>query len=145
MVNKMLALAAQEGVLTSTFPLSPPLYGVYLENADTSAAVIGLSTYIQNESEKRCIMAEELGHHFTSAGICIPRNREFYCYSERTEITRTEYKALKWAANYLIPEHDLLDAIKSGLYEPWELAEHFDVTNEFAAFRLRLFGVKTLT
>jgi len=53
-----------------------------------------------------------------------------------------EYKVLCWAANYLVPNDDLLDVIASGLCEGWELAEHFDVTDEFMQFRMRLFGVR---
>lgn len=56
------------------------------------------------------MLAEELGHHFTSAGFGIPK--QFYNYSERLVITGIEYKALRWAANYLIPENDLLDALR---------------------------------
>jgi Zn-dependent peptidase ImmA (M78 family) len=140
-MENMIMLARQEGIIITEYPLIPPLLGVYLNNSNTLPA-IGLSTYIKSYEEKRCIMAEELGHHFTSSGICLPTNREFYCYTERTEISKIEFKALKWAANYLMPEHDFLDVISSGLYEPWEIAEHFNVTDEFAAFRLRLFGAR---
>jgi hypothetical protein len=34
---------------------------------------------------------------------------------------------MRWAAEYLVPENDPLDVIGSGLYEPWELAEHFNI------------------
>lgn len=51
---------------------------------------------------------------------------------------------MRWAVNYLMPENDLLDVIGSGLYEPWELAEHFNVIEEFAKFRLRLFRAKEI-
>lgn len=137
-MDELLSIAEHEGIFTATYPLLPPLYGVYLNSGSNTA--IGLSSYIDTEAERRCIMAEELGHHFTSAGICIPTKKEFYCFTDRTNITKAEYKALKWAATHLMPEHDLLDVIKEGLYEPWELAEHFNVTETFAIFRLRLFG-----
>jgi hypothetical protein len=51
---------------------------------------------------------------------------------------------MRWAAEYLFPENDLLDVIGSGLYEPWELAEYFNITEKFAVFRLRLFGAKEI-
>lgn len=140
----MIMLAEQECIIVEQFPLKNPLMGIYLQEPGKTP-IIGLSTLIKDNAERRCIMAEELGHHFTSAGICIPGKREFYCYMERSEISRMEYKALQWAANYLMPDHDLLDVIKSGLYEKWELADHFNVTEEFALFRLRLFGARRLS
>lgn len=139
-MDKMLTLAHQEGIITIEYPLVHPLLGIYLCNSDTSP-VIGLSTSIETTAEKRCIMAEELGHHFTTVGTCIS-SKEFYHYSALNPISKVEYKAMRWAAEYLVPENDLLDVIGSGLYEPWELAEHFMITEELANFRLRLFGVK---
>jgi Zn-dependent peptidase ImmA (M78 family) len=141
-MKQMLTLAMQEGILTIDFPLVYPLLGIYLCNQKTTP-VIGLSTCIDSIAEKRCIMAEELGHHFTSVGTCI-NNKEFYHYSALAPVSKVEYKAMRWAANYLIPENDLLDVIGSGLYEPWELAEHFLVTEDFANFRLRLFGANKI-
>ena len=40
---------------------------------------------------------------------------------------------------HLVPENDLLDAISAGLYEVWELAEEFGVTEDMMRFRMRLF------
>jgi Zn-dependent peptidase ImmA (M78 family) len=137
-MDSLLTLAEQENIIVEQFPFSYPLMGIYLHESD-KVPIIGLSTFISSNAVRRCIMAEELGHHFTSAGISIPGKYEFYSFIERTEISKTEYKALKWAANYLMPEHDLLNVIRSGLYEKWELADHFNVTEEFVAFRLKLF------
>lgn len=140
-MDKMYIIAQNEGILVQDFPLRIPLKGIYIcENG--KPPLIGLSTYINTNIERRCIMAEELGHHFTTAGNCIPC--EFYNYNDRVTISRMEYKALKWAAYYLMPEHDFLDALKSGLCEMWELAEHFEVTEEFVKFRLRLFGARNI-
>lgn len=139
-MEDMLALAEQEGIVVEYYPLQKPLMGVYMHQCGSNP-VIGISSYLRTTTEQRCVMAEELGHHFTSVGACVP-DREFYHHSERSVISKVEYKAIRWAANYLIPENDLLDAIKSGLYEPWEIAEHFNVTDDFAIFRMRLFGAR---
>lgn len=42
-----------------------------------------------------------------------------------------ENQADKWAIKVLIPEDDLRTAIADGCTEIWELAEHFNVTEEF--------------
>ena len=137
----MLQLAKDEGIEVELFDFIPPVRGIYYAE-NSMSPIIGLdSTLTRDTPLLRCILAEELGHHFTTSGCFIPR--QFYNYSDRLHISKIEFKAIKWAANYLIPENDLLDVISSGLYEPWELAEHFNVTEEFAIFRLRLFGAKT--
>lgn len=140
-MEQMLTIAELEGIMVVDYPLERPLLGIYL-CGNNNPPVIGLSKFIGLDNERRCIMAEELGHHFTSAGQCLPK--KFYSYNERVNITRAEYKALKWAANYLMPEHDLLDTLKSGIEEIWELAEHFNVTEEFVVFRMRLFGARNI-
>ena len=68
-------------------------------------------------------MAEEIGHHFTSSGEPVVKRR--FSSSDRLTIDKIEYKALRWAANYLVPENSLLDALRDGLCEVWELAEEF--------------------
>lgn len=118
-MEDMLTLAAQEGIIVEYYPFQKPLLGIYMQ-LDGTSPIIGLSTHLKTLAEKRCVMAEELGHHFTSVGNCIP-DREFYHYSARVVISKVEYKAIRWAANYLIPEDDLLDVIKSDLYEPGRL------------------------
>ena len=88
----------------------------------------------------RCVLAEELGHHFTSAGERMPKRH--HSMQDRLSIDKCEYKALRWAANHLVPENDLLDVVSEGLCEIWELAEQFDVTEDMMRFRLRLWGIR---
>ena len=110
-MDAMLAIAEQEGIIVETYPLHSPLQGIYICQSD-KPPIIGLSSHIATNPERRCIMAEELGHHFTSVGICVPY-KEFHHYCVRTPINKIEYKAMKWAAYHLIPENDLLDVIGS--------------------------------
>ena len=142
MPDGMLQLAKDEGIEVELFGFIPPVRGIYCAGQDMPP-IIGLDNSLINDTPLlRCILAEELGHHFTTSGCYIPR--QFYNFSDRLHISKIEFKAMRWAVNYLIPEDDLLDVIGSGLYESWELAEHFNVTEEFATFRLRLFGAKEI-
>jgi Zn-dependent peptidase ImmA (M78 family) len=103
--------------------------------------MIGLSHALNSDRRlHHCVLAEELGHHFTSTGERIAKR--YYSTQDRLSIDKCEYKALRWAANHLVPENDLLDVIGEGLYEIWELAEHFEVTEDMMRFRMRLFGVR---
>jgi hypothetical protein len=54
------------------------------------------------------------------------------------EVSRAEYRALRWAAQWLIPLDKLAQAFKWGIFEVWELAEYFDVTEDMVRFRLSL-------
>ena len=138
MPDAMLKLAVYESIKVELFCFTPPVRGIYYAE-ENMPPIIGLDSSLTHDTPLlRCILAEELGHHFTTVGYFIPR--QFYNYSDRLSISKIEFKAMRWAVNHLIPEDDLLDVISSGLYEPWELAEHFNVTEEFAKFRLRLFG-----
>jgi hypothetical protein len=135
-MEAMITLAHRENIIVEEFYLDAPLKGVYISQSDRPP-IIGLSTAIDDIAEKRSIFAEELGHHFTSVGDCLPK--QFYNYAHRMIVSRIEYKALRWAASYLIPDNALLDALRDGLYRPCELAEHFQVLPEIVDIRLKLF------
>src|SRR3546814_4160318 len=88
-MEDMLTLAAQDGIIVEYYPFQKPLLGIYMQ-LDGTSPIIGLSTHLKTLAEKRCVMAEELGHHFTSVGNCIP-DREFYHYSARVVIRSEEH------------------------------------------------------
>ena len=136
-------IAENEHIAVEYKKLRAPLRGFYYTAPDCSP-IIGLDHSLHsNYRLHRCVMAEELGHHFTSSGVRIAKR---HCSTQdRLTIDKIEYKALRWAANFLVPENDLLDAIASGLIEVWELAEDFDVTDEMMRFRMRLFGERQKT
>jgi len=139
-MHNLLDLASEENIAVEYMKLTAPTLGFYYQD-ETCHPIIGLDYSLHSHYRlHRCVMAEELGHHFTSAGTKIARRH--HSTQDRLTIDKIEYKALRWAANYLVPEDDLLDVIASGLCEGWELAEHFDVTDEFMGFRMRLFGVR---
>ena len=72
--------------------------------------------------EKTCI-AHEMGHIETGS---------FYnIYSPCDIRQRHENRADKWAIRRMISEDDLDNAIAEGYTELWELAEHFNVTEDF--------------
>lgn len=134
-MEKMFQLAYSENIIVEEFYLTPPLMGIYICQKSFTP-VIGLSTAIETLAEKRSIMAEELGHHFTSVGDCLPK--QFYNYGMRRQIDKVEYKALRWAAYHLICNNEFLNAINE-YSTPCELAEYFCVTPEIINLRIKLF------
>ncbi|MGQ9556904.1 MAG: ImmA/IrrE family metallo-endopeptidase [Desulfurispora sp.] len=133
----MFELAEKEGIVIEWWDFQPPLEAVYLAMAGMPP-VIGLATSLRQAPRAylRCVLAEEIGHHFTTAGNFLPHT--FFHYRQRIEISRAEYLALRWAARHLIPMDRLMQAFRQGIVECWELAGHFEVTEDLVRFRLSL-------
>lgn len=78
---------------------------------------------IGSVKEEKVILAHELGHHFRNS---------FYDISSTYELReRQEARADRWAVENLVPWDELQKAIDSGHTELYDLAEYFDVTEEF--------------
>lgn len=86
---------------------------------------------IHTEQENNVIMAHEIGHCETGA-----------FYNERSlELrSRMEYRADKWAIKKLVPEDELIEMFEKGITETWELAEYFDVTEDFMIKACEFYG-----
>jgi hypothetical protein len=52
---------------------------------------------------------------------------------------RNETRADRWAYEHVLPFDDIQAALDMGNRETWELAEHFEVTNEFMVGALRYY------
>ena len=79
---------------------------------------IALNQDICADSEKACILAEELGHHFTTVGNITDQ--------KETENRKQERRARVWAYNEMISLSDLVDSYKDGCRSRYEIAEHLD-------------------
>lgn len=130
--------AEANGIRVEYWDFAPPLEAVYWSAPRLEIPpVIGLSrSLFSNRAHFRTVLAEELGHHFTSAHDGLPKT--LFHYQDRLVVSREEYRALKWAANFLIPTNELREAVKKGIREDWELAEHFEVDECLVIFRKRL-------
>lgn len=84
----------------------------------------------ENSAEERLMLAHELGHIQTDAfyGIRAPQERR----------TLAEAQAERWAVKQLVPKEEFIALLKNGA-EEWELAEHFNVTEEFIRKAYRLY------
>ena len=96
---------------------------------NTAAAVLINKTNIINTQEELCVLVEEIGHIENNAVLTCEYylNPEFKKWAKR----KCEIKATKWAVHTLLPYTALVSAIKKGFKELWELADHFNVTEEF--------------
>lgn len=91
--------------------------GLYIDNTIT------LNSNIDTEAEKKCILAEELGHHFTSYGNIIDQSK--------IENRKQERIARAWAYDRLIGINGLINAYKYGCKSKYEIAEYLNVSEQF--------------
>lgn len=83
---------------------------------------------IRSEADETYKLAHELGHCEYGG---------FYNAKSPLDLRgKREYKADVWAVKRLLPFEELREAILSGLHERWELAEHFNLPEEFIDFAL---------
>lgn len=116
--EKLLADADQENVIvTDQFDLSNTRFkGLY---CDGTIAIKEDMT----ELEKKCVLAEELGHHYTSVGNILDQTD--------TSNRKQERRARVWAYCKLLSLDDLIDSYKCGCTNRYEIADHLNVTEEF--------------
>ena len=76
-----------------------------------------------NTTEKSCVLAEELGHYYTTVGnildMNVPENR------------KQERQARLWGYNRVIGLFGLIRAYEHGCKDKYEIAEYLDVTEEY--------------
>lgn len=73
--------------------------------------------------EKGCILAEELGHYYTTVGNILDQSNE--------ENRKQEQKARLWAYDELIGLDGIIRAYQNGCQNLHEMAEFLDVAEEF--------------
>lgn len=75
-----------------------------------------------NTTEKTCVLAEEIGHHYTTVGNILDR--------ESADNRKQERRARLWAYNKQIGLNGLVRAYEHGCTASHEIAEYLDVTEE---------------
>ena len=96
---------------------SPQIKGLYCNG------VIAIRQDIPTQVEKSCILAEELGHHYTTSGNIIDQSK--------TENRKQEFRARLWAYDRRIGLIGIIKAYKHGCQNRYEIADFLDVTEEF--------------
>lgn len=118
-------------------------HGLYvIENANFQSQadglingdVIGINKKIRSTAERTCILAEELGHHYTTVGNIIDLTD--------TGNRKQEYHARLWSYNKLIGLSGIIETYKSGCRTLHDAAEHLGVTEEFFVEALKCYRDK---
>lgn len=85
--------------------------------------VVALNENIETSVGKACVLAEELGHHYTSTGNIIDQSN--------VANRKQELHARIWAYNEMIGLRGIISAHQAGCRNPYEVANHLGVTEEF--------------
>ncbi|GAA5416232.1 hypothetical protein Pryu01_01264 [Paraliobacillus ryukyuensis] len=102
--------------------------GLYSDN------VIWINKRIKTQTEKACVLAEELGHHHMTVGDILDQSKIFNVKQEKL--------ARKWAHQKLTPPELFIKAYKNGCRSRYEIAEYLNVTEEFLKESIKYFREK---
>ena len=107
--------------------------GIYFKVPGLSPT-IGIHKNIVTDTRKYIsVLAEELGHHFTSIGDL---SAECITYTQKINKSKQEKRARIWAANYLISDEEINRAIIQNIGNIYALSIHFNVTEEIIKYKL---------
>ena len=84
---------------------------------------IAIRKDLSTQAEKSCVLAEELGHHYTTVGNILDQSDPGSMKQER--------KARLWAYNKLIGLSGIIQGYKAHCRSRYDLALYLDVTEEF--------------
>jgi Zn-dependent peptidase ImmA (M78 family) len=136
-VQTLINLAEQQKIIIDEYPLGEELRAIYLKIRELENPIIFLNKNLSYYSpETRCVLAEELGHYFTTIGNALYQHRN---YSDVLMVNKIEKAAIRWAGHFLIPNEELYQALQHGQPSLYELAQKFNVTEGFAKARLQIF------
>lgn len=118
-LNKLYDIAEKESIDIIDFKMKNKAIIGCIDNNYT----IGLNySIIDNSSEEKTILAEELGHYYCNALY----NSN---YSD-IEIRKREFRATKWAFKMLVPYSKLQELLNKGYKCYYEFAEELGITED---------------
>lgn len=121
-LSKLYQIASQEHIEVDCFDLGKREALSLMD--ETGQCYIAIDPFrLLSTQDETLKLAHELGHCLTGS---------FYNIHATVDSRRKhENTADKWAVTQLITAEALDEAVAEGYTEIWELAEHFDVTEEF--------------
>ena len=105
-----------------------PLKGLCIDN------VLTLNPNIETMAEKKCVLAEEVGHYHLTGGNILNQ--------KDIKNRRQERRAREWAYERLVPPCALLYAHMEGIVSGYDIAEFLDITEEFLYSALKYYDNK---
>jgi hypothetical protein len=128
MYEKLLCEAEKENIEVVYMPLKGRIKGLYCDK------VIAINKNIETTAEKTCVLAEELGHYYTTVGNILDQKKIINRKLER--------RARAWAYQRQVPLDKLTEAYKAGIRNRFELAEYLEVTERFLEEAIKYYREK---
>ena len=107
--------------------------GLYLKLDDFPPIIALDKAILPYRSLFLSILAEELGHHFTTQGDLLKDSKS---YSDKLIKNKKENLAKKWAANFLISDDEFVQALNSCICNNFDMCDYFDVTEEILNYKI---------
>lgn len=104
------------------------LKGLYIDGN------VAINTSVKTTQEKACVLAEELGHHYTTVGNIIDLSD--------VQNRKQERRARIWAYNKQIGLRGLIRAYERGCRSRYETAEFLDVAEDFLEDAIKCYREK---
>ena len=98
---------------------------VFYEDKETEP-VITINKALKTQSGQACVLAEELGHYYTSCGDLLTDTS-----IDKIVINQQENRAKRWAVKKLISIKRIIKAFESGVSNMSEMADYLDITESF--------------
>ncbi len=125
--EQLLTMADQNGLLVKEQPLQ-------VHDGLISGKRIAIRKDIRTQTEKSCVLAEEIGHYRTNTGDILDQ--------DKTENRKQELHARVWAYNELIGLKGIIRCYEHRCHSFSEMAELLDVTEEFLSEALKYYRKK---
>lgn len=127
MINGGIYLNRYEKLQHEAFNDNVKIYDYYLGDENLKGFYIdgnvAINTSVNTSIEKACVLAEELGHHYTTVGNILDLSD--------AQNRKQERQARIWAYNKQIGLRGLIMAYEKGCKSRYEIADYLEVTEEF--------------
>lgn len=125
--EQLLDIAEKENIIIKFVDEIPEVFAEALYISKFGIRMILMANILKSNTIRMTeVLAEELGHHFTSMGNNIePKN-----YFDKVNIDKCEAKALRWACNFLVPKDELIDELRKRPASIDELADGLSVSRD---------------
>lgn len=112
--------------------------GIYIKDPGMSYPIIGVCKNLCY-CEYNSVLAEELGHHFTSTGTSTAL---FHHHPGRLTLSKVEESAIRWGTEFALPIPHIIAAIENNISGTIvDIANELSVTADFLMHRLRILSL----
>ena len=124
-LDKLLKICATSGIHIERTKLPTNMKAFYYSDQDIDP-VISIDYSVDNQNEVACVLAEEVGHYYTSSGNLLTDSD-----LHKSIVRKQENIAKRWAFKYMVSLSDLINAHNASCQTLNEVAEFLNITEEF--------------